>query len=154
LLIGYGNPGRHDDGLGPALAHRLEQAELAGVDIDSDYQLNIEHAYELAAYEVVIFADAAHSDGTDSQQPFFFRPLAPGNPTSFSTHSVSPQAVMRLACDLFQAKTQAYVLGIVGYEFKNIGEGLTPEASNNLDQAEAFLTAKLENLRGNEVAGI
>jgi len=158
LLIGYGNPGRHDDGLGPALAKRLEQAALAGVDIDIDYQLNIEHAYDLAAYDVVVFADAARSDGAGEQpqSPFYFHPLDPGNPISFSTHSVSPQAVMRLACDLFQAKTQAYVLGITGYEFEEIGEGLTQKAAHNLDQAEAFITDRLVNAthRNNKVGSI
>jgi len=152
LLIGYGNPGRHDDGLGPALAKRLEQAALTGVDIDIDYQLNIEHAYALAAYDEVIFADATHSKQSD--EPYFFRPLVPGNPTSFSTHSVSPQAVMRLACDLFGAKTQAYVLGITGYEFEEIGEGLSQKAAHNLDQAEAFITDRLGDIRGDKVGGI
>jgi len=156
LLIGYGNPGRHDDGLGPALAKRLEQAALAGVDIDIDYQLNIEHAYDLAAYDMVIFADATKSSGTDDQPPFFFHPLDPGNPISFSTHSVSPQAVMRLACDLFKAKTQAYVLGITGYEFEEVGEGLSQKALDNLDQAETFITDRLGNAthRNNKVVDI
>ena len=36
LLIGYGNAGRGDDGLGPAFAERIEAAGLPGVDVDID----------------------------------------------------------------------------------------------------------------------
>ena len=41
LVIGYGNPGRRDDGLGPALAARLEALALPGVTVESDFQLAI-----------------------------------------------------------------------------------------------------------------
>ena len=146
LVIGYGNPGRRDDGLGPALAAHVEQAALEGVDVDIDYQLNIEHAYDLKAYDVVIFADATIESETS---PYYFQSIEPGNPTSFSTHSVSPGAVLRLAKDLFQADTQAYVLGITGYEFEDIAEGLTPQASSNLTQAVTFLTDWLKHFRTN-----
>lgn len=136
LLIGYGNPGRRDDGLGPALVSRLEGEELPGVDLQADYQLNIEHAHDLATYDVVIFADAATSEHAAS---FYFREFEAGNPTSFSTHSMSPEAVMRLAGDLFQAETKAYVFGITGFEFDEIAEGLTKQAETNLKEAEAFI---------------
>ena len=148
LLIGYGNPGRRDDGLGPALAERMEKKDLKGVDIVSDYQLNIEHAHDLAAYDVVIFADAQGGDlaGRGNARPFDFKPLKAGNPTSFSTHSVSPQAVLRLAEDLFQAQTRAYLLGITGFEFVEIQEKLTDMASANLDHAEEFISDWLADL--------
>ena len=141
LFIGYGNPGRCDDGLGPALADRLETADLTGVDILSDYQLNIEHAHDLAAYDIAIFADAAHPGFGDSgaEAAFTFRELEAGNPTSFSTHSVSPQAVLRLANDMFQAKTQSYVLAITGDRFDEFSEGLSGKATENLEKAEAFI---------------
>ena len=44
LLIGYGNPGRLDDGLGPALAAAVEKLAIPGVTVDADYQLNVEDA--------------------------------------------------------------------------------------------------------------
>lgn len=42
LLIGYGNPGRGDDGLGPALAAAIEAMELPGVTVEADYQLMVD----------------------------------------------------------------------------------------------------------------
>ena len=44
LVIGYGNPGRCDDGLGPALVARLESLRIPGLSVEVDYQLSIEHA--------------------------------------------------------------------------------------------------------------
>ena len=35
LIIGYGNPGRRDDGLGPALAEIMEAKRLRGVAVDA-----------------------------------------------------------------------------------------------------------------------
>ena len=42
LVIGYGNPGRRDDGLGPSFADILAAEGIPGVDVDSDYQLTVE----------------------------------------------------------------------------------------------------------------
>ena len=51
LLYGYGNPGRLDDGLGPALARELAARHPAeGVTIETGYQLQVESGtYEVLA---------------------------------------------------------------------------------------------------------
>ena len=41
LLLCYGNPGRLDDGLGPAFGEVLERESLPGVTVDLDYQLTV-----------------------------------------------------------------------------------------------------------------
>lgn len=139
LLIGYGNPGRCDDGLGPALAQRIEALNLPSVTTDEDYQLSVEHAWDIAQYDVVVFADAC----VDCHGAFYFRPLSAGDPLSFSTHSVSPQALLTLARDLFSSQAKAYVLGIAGYEFEKIDEGLTNNATINLEAAFKFISQRL-----------
>ena len=48
LVIGYGNPGRMDDGLGPATIDELEKLAIDGVDLDADYQLTVEDAAAVA----------------------------------------------------------------------------------------------------------
>ena len=50
LLIGFGNPGRLDDGLGPALADAIEKLALPGVTVESNYQLTVEDAAEIAKH--------------------------------------------------------------------------------------------------------
>ena len=140
LVLCYGNPGRLDDGLGPALGAELEQADLPeNVTVDIDYQLTVEDAAEAAAHDVVIFADAAVA----GPEPFAFGPLAPGDPESFSTHAVTAEAVLALAGKLFGKIPDGYALAIRGYEFNEFGERLSERASENLERAREFLLQML-----------
>jgi hydrogenase maturation protease len=141
LVIGYGNPGRLDDGLGPALADAIEARHLAGVDVESDYQLSVEDAHTVAAHDVVIFADAA----VVGQEPFAFTPVAESTAEQpgYSSHAAEPGDVVALARRLFGAATRAFALGIRGYEFNAFGEGLSGPARRNLDEAVEFLARVL-----------
>lgn len=139
LLIGYGNPGRLDDGLGPALAAEVEELALPGVTVESNYQLNVEDAAQLAEHDVVIFADA----DVAGPEPFWFRRLEAKRALSYTSHSVEPDAVLGLAKDLFKAGTTGYVLGIRGYEFNEFGERLSDRAKANLEAAVAFIARTL-----------
>jgi hydrogenase maturation protease len=141
LLIGYGNPGRLDDGLGPALAARFEQKRRIGVTVDADYQLLVEDAAAVAEYDVVIFADAAVA----GREPFSFRRIEPADGgIEFSSHSLEPAAVMALARDMFGSKARAYALGIRGRALNEFGERLSQEAQANLEAAETFLEGVIE----------
>jgi hydrogenase maturation protease len=141
LLIGYGNPGRQDDGLGPALARAVETLGLPGVTVDADYQLTVEDAEAAARHDVVVFADAARK----GPEPFSFRRIEPRTQVSFSTHSVAPEAVLGLAGELFAARTEAYLLGIRGYDFDVLEEALSPRAVENLAAAIGFLEPVLRD---------
>ena len=141
LVIGYGNPGRRDDGLGPELARRLEALAPGGVTVDADYQLMIEHAAEVAGHEVTVFADASVS----CPEPFRFRAVEPRADAGFSTHSVSPEAVVHLAVKCFGCRPRAYVLEVRGYDFEGFGEGLSARAAENLGAAAAFLAERLQH---------
>ena len=147
LLIGYGNPGRLDDGLGPALADIVERAALPDVTVDSNYQLTVEDASAVAEHDAVIFADAS----VNGQEPFFFKQIGPKDTFSFSSHSCEPEAVLALARDLFKRKVPGFALGIRGYEFNAFGQKLSPKASRNLDQASAFI---LDVLRANKIPSV
>jgi hydrogenase maturation protease len=59
LLIGYGNPGRQDDGLGPAVAAEMAKLGLAHLTVYDCYQLNIEDAIDVAEHDAVWFVDAS-----------------------------------------------------------------------------------------------
>ncbi|MEI6148310.1 MAG: hydrogenase maturation protease, partial [bacterium] len=111
LLIGYGNPGRLDDGLGPQLAVELGGRGIPGLTVDSDYQLTVEDADSVARHEVAVFADAAAA----GSEPFYFRKLAPGGSSGIGSHSVEPAEVLALSQTLFNRLPEAYVLGIRGY---------------------------------------
>lgn len=135
LVIGYGNPGRLDDGLGPALAQRIEALALPGVTVEEDYQLSVEHAEAVAGHDVVVFADAH----TSIDEPFSFTVARSDRQMSFTSHSLLPAAVVSLAQDLFGAATDAYILAIRGYDFNEFGQQLSQAARENLDAATEFL---------------
>ena len=147
LVLAYGNSGRLDDGLGPALAQRLDGRDLPGVRVESDLQLQLEDATAIAEHDLVIFADATVS----GPAPFTFRPVEPGGSPSFTTHSVSPAALLALAREHFQADTAGWVLAVRGYAFDGFGDGLSEEAAANLDDAVRFLVDSLEERRFEEV---
>jgi hydrogenase maturation protease len=140
LLVGFGNPGRVDDGLGPAAAAAIERLGLAGVTVDADYQLTVEDSYAAAAHDVVVFVDAA----ARGPEPFEFRKLSPAPGASFSSHSIQPEGVLQLSSELFDRRPAAYLLAIRGYEFERLAEGLSPRAASNLDAALGFLAPVLE----------
>lgn len=161
MVIGYGNPGRRDDGLGPALAAALEELHLPDVAVEANYQLTVEDAAMVAAHDVVIFADA----DVAGREPFSFRGIptarddGTGRPRSenvdhpsFSTHSVTPEAVLALAAELFRGRPEAYVLGIRGYEFNEFSETLSERAAGNLAAAVRFLQSVLHTRAFREAA--
>jgi hydrogenase maturation protease len=148
LLIGYGNPGRLDDGLGPALAEAVERMGLDGVTVEANYQLAVEDAAAIAEHDAVVFADAAVA----GPEPFSWAPVAPRGEVGFSSHSIEPPALMALAERLFGATARAYALGIRGYEFNEFGERLSESASANLAAALSFLEPLLRTGRLPETA--
>lgn len=147
-LIGFGNPGRGDDGLGPALADRLAARGLPGLTVRRDFQLTVDHALRIAGEDRVVFADALMHEAA----PFRFEPVLPRPARDLASHSLSPASVLALAATLYDAAPVAHVLGISGTEFGEVKDGLSPAAEANLARAEAFLvdwlTSDGADLRG------
>jgi hydrogenase maturation protease len=146
LLLGFGNPARGDDGLGPALCREAASWRLPGLTVECDYQLGIEDAVDLSQHRAVIFADAAAS----GPEPFGFRPLRPARSLSFSSHAASPGEVLLLCRRLFRAAPKATLLSIRGYDFGHFCERLSPRAGRNLEQALRFLRQHLQSVLASE----
>lgn len=143
LLFGYGNLSRGDDALGPLLLEYVENhCGLEEIEILSDFQLQIEHALDLESRSLVLFIDASVS----CVNAYDFTMLEPARDKSYTTHAMSPAAVL----DVYQSiKKQApppcFLLSIKAEKFK-LGEGLSSEAENNLNQACLFAEQLLKNL--------
>lgn len=134
LLIGYGNAGRGDDGLGPAFAERIAATGPQDCRIDIDYQLTVEHALLVAGAGRVLFVDALVGDDA----PYRFGRIRADPGADLASHSLQPEAVLALAELLYGKTTEAYVLGISGESFGTVAEGLSATAERNLDLALAF----------------
>ncbi len=138
-MLGYGNPGRGDDGLGPALANRIDALAQPGLTTLDAYQLNIEDALDVAEHDVVWFVDAAKT----GPSPFRVSELSAAASIEFTSHLVQPQAVLALARDGWGRTPRAFLLAIRGYRFAFV-ERLTLAAARNLQAAEAMLIATLQ----------
>lgn len=140
LVLGWGNPGRADDGLGPEVVRALKGSGLSGVEVQSSYQLQIEDATEVARHPRVLFVDAAR----DGAEPFSVERLLPQeNGWTFSTHSIAPATVLAMARDLFEAQPEAWIVAVRGYEFDEFREELSSRALANLRQVVSFLKSAL-----------
>jgi hydrogenase maturation protease len=140
LVLGYGNPAREDDAIGPLVAEGIAGLGLEGVVVDSDYQLNVEDAVAVAQHDAVVFIDAA----TEGPEPFSFRPVLPIDGVGgFSSHAMSAEGVVGLARQLFGSHAAAYMLGVRGYSFRMFQETMTAAAAQNAQEAVRFLEQAL-----------
>lgn len=136
LIYGFGNPGRCDDGLGPALATALEGLGPPGVSVEANYQPVLEDAATIADHDAVLFVDAALA----AEAPFeLHRVCADASGAGFSTHSVRPAALLALAEALMGRHVMGYLLAIRGYDFNEFREGLSSRAERNLAAALQFV---------------
>ncbi|WP_367025599.1 hydrogenase maturation protease [Methylococcus sp. ANG] len=141
LIFGYGNPSRGDDALGPrfleALQERLIGSPGADIEFLQDFQLQIEHALDLAGRDRVLFVDAH----VGCPPPFRFERITPQRDDSYTTHAVSPQALLEVYRRLnSEEPPPAYLLSIRGERF-GLGESLSRAAESNLDSALRFAEA-------------
>jgi len=140
-----GNPGRGDDGLGPALVARLEKERQTGAEpgfdltVEVRFQLNVEDALVFSRFDRVVVIDASRT----AEPPFEFFPLEAQAQVSFSTHALSPQAVLAWCRELYGHTPQAYALAIPGKSW-TLGEELSPEAEKNLGAALDFLKEEVQ----------
>jgi len=142
LVLGYGNPGRRDDGLGPAIVEELARLSLPGVSAESDYQLCLEAAADLAEAEKVVFVDAA----LEGPEPFQVRRLEPSATISFSTHAFGPESLLGVCEEAYHRAPEALLVGVRGYEF-DIAEGLSSRAQANSRAALEFITKLIQDWR-------
>lgn len=138
LVLGYGNPGRRDDGLGPAVAEAIAAEGLAGVTTWENDQLSIEDALDVAAHDVVWFVDAARS----GPEPLSVERLEPALSIAFSSHILSPQTLLAITEQEFGARPEAHLLAIRGYDF-SFAEGLSEAAARNFALAVTYLTRRI-----------
>ena len=136
LVFAWGNPSRGDDALGPLFVERLEvlaggQQEWGSFECLTDFQLQIEHALDLAGRERVLFVDAS----LGCAAPFEVSLVTPCRDKSFTSHAMSPGALLQVYRELNRKEPPvSQLLAIRGTRFE-LGEPLSIEAENHLQAA-------------------
>lgn len=130
LVITIGNPSRGDDALGPMVAERIEAMHLPEIEVLVDFQLQVEHALDLAGRRCVLFIDASAS----LDAPYAWTRVEPRCDASFTSHALAPSAVLFNYRQLIGEPPPAWVLAIRGESFE-LGEGLSASAARALEAA-------------------
>ncbi len=128
VIIGIGNSGRQDDGLGWTFLEEIEQKWPDLYTLEYRYQLQIEDAELISHYERVLFVDA---DLNQHKRGFEFRPVPALPGTSFTTHEMSPGNVLDLCQKIYTKSPDCFILAISGVSFE-LELGLTDTGARNL----------------------
>jgi hydrogenase maturation protease len=145
LIFGWGNPSRGDDALGPLFIEHFQtlagrHPEWGGIDLLTDFQLQVEHALDLQGRSRVLFVDASIA----TMGPCTLEPIQPGRDATFTTHAMSPQAVMQVYTEIEEADPPpCWLLSIRGEQFE-LGTGLSEAATSHLHAALLLAVAWLE----------
>jgi hydrogenase maturation protease len=146
VVFGYGNPGRGDDALGPALTKLLASASpsrprWSHIHIVEDLQLHIEHALDLEGQTLALFVDASLSGPV----PYRFQRVKAAQEIHYTSHAMSPAAVMHVFEEISKDQAPAaYQLGIRGECF-TLGTPLSDAARRNLSAAYRFVCSLCEH---------
>lgn len=131
LVFAWGNPSRGDDALGPIFLERLQALAMPQVECLTDFQLQVEHALDLRGRSRILLVDAS----VTATGPFTVSALSPARDPSYSSHALSPRALLQAYVDLEgQAPPPTWQLAIRGASFE-LGEGLSPAGRRHLEQA-------------------
>ena len=141
LIIAIGNPSRGDDALGPALLDSLDadgvQAD-GSVELLTDFQLQVEHALELADRRAVLFVDAAWpgpaGPAVAAAEGVTLTPITADAAAPLSSHALRPQAVLQVCGALKLVVPPAWQLAIEGRSFE-LGAPMSEVAGSHLECA-------------------
>ncbi|MCP4332180.1 MAG: hydrogenase maturation protease [Gammaproteobacteria bacterium] len=134
LLVGIGNNGRSDDGLGWAFLDRIQQEAAFSGRLEYRYQLQVEDAALISDVEHVVFIDSYRGELPNGFQLTRCEPL---KEIAFTTHVLPPGAVLSLCRDLYGRVPRADVLMIQGTSW-DLHIGMSPEAERRLEDALQF----------------
>ncbi len=143
LVFGWGNLSRGDDALGPLCIEQLRAACEANsaVEFLDDYQLQVEHALDLVGRKRILFIDAS----LNCNAPFEATPLQPVQDASFTTHAMSPQALMQVFVDLHGTAPPPCPLLAIRGEGVELGEPPSAWALQNLTAATQWANVWLQS---------
>ena len=144
LVFGWGNPSRGDDALGPLLIEQLSAlmnvVQASRVEFLTDFQLQVEHALDLRGRQRILFVDASMR----CEAPFAVSLLQPACDASFTTHAMSPEAVMHVFTQLEGNKPPPCMLLAIRAESFELGKPPSEAALSHLVQAVAWCQRWLE----------
>ncbi len=139
LVIGYGNPLRRDDGVGPRVARHIARWRRPGVTARALHQLTPELAADLAAVSHALFVDAG-----SSLERIETRRVEPRTQASSLAHTADPGRLLAWTQTLYGRRPEGCLLTIP-IDDTDFGVCFSPLARQGLRAALAWTRAWLEN---------
>ncbi len=140
-IFAWGNTARGDDGIGPILAERLREQDFPGLCVVEDHQLNIEHVTDLADCGAALFIDAS----IEIDEGYRLERIGPSSDGNFSTHAISPQALLNVFEQTMKTSApDSWLLHVAARQFE-LGAEPGSKARRSIEQAFGFLTDLLKN---------
>ena len=145
-VVGIGNILMRDDGIGPAVVHRLENAYRWDdrVELLDAGAPGMELAYLIEGRDVLVFVDAVELDEPAGTLRWFDHDeiVAGGVPVRVGPHDPGiREAILRLEL-VGEAPRSVELLGVVP-EVVDLGAGLTTAARRGVDAATAALLDRM-----------
>ena len=144
LVIGIGNIGRGDDGLGWKMADNICEMKWDNVSVEYRYQLQVEDAQLVSEFPMVVFVDASKEKLPGG---YSWQPCKPGDHYFYSSHMQSPETVLYLSETLYGKRPGAFILAIEGEKW-DIGESLSKIAEQHFKRALSFILPLFKNKEG------
>lgn len=130
LVFGWGNPSRGDDALGPLAIEAVTAWQRPDVECLTDFQLQVEHALDLQGRRRVLFIDASSA----ADPPFTVSVVQGQADASYTTHEMSPEAVLHVYSEVLGTPPPATLLAVRGDAWE-LGTDPSPQALANLTAA-------------------
>jgi hydrogenase maturation protease len=139
VVLAWGNPSRGDDALGPEFLRCAEPVAATATasgsfEFVTDFQLQPEHATDLDGRDLALFVDAS----SVLASPIALTELRPQRDRTFTTHGMSPAAVLATFRAAFgREPPPAFQLAIAGIGYE-LGDPMSVAATRHLDAALAL----------------
>ena len=134
LIIGYGNPHRQDDGLGPYVVNRLKKRlnHIPGVYFLTMHQLTADIVEKLQYFDIIFFIDATVDE---LRYGFKFSKVKPEFGLShYLTHYLKPSLLLGLLQSTYHHNPVTVEVAIQGNNF-GFRQELTSEAKTRAEKA-------------------
>ena len=135
-IIGYGNPHRKDDGIGPYVLEQISRdlGRGTGIALRSLHQLDPVLAEELQGAGVLILVDATVEPLEGGLRWSRIEPKRDLSPRGM--HHLEPSVFAGLLESLYQQSPTMWLVSVQGNDF-GFGEGLSLEAQEKAERASS-----------------
>jgi len=138
-IIGYGNPQRRDDGIGPYIVNRLQPFFEHRMDVRLLvlHQLEPDVVDTLKKADTILFVDASVETLAEGRHWVGIQPELKALPCLI--HQVAPSFILGLLQCLYHRNPAAWMVSVAGDDF-SFGSGLSPEAQKRAEQVIGEIT--------------